>query len=417
MPRMLLNPFMYSIGGMVELTINPIPNGATVTFDTGTVVGNTCKVKSGTIVGYTVSYSGLETQTGEIYVYQNTELSVDLHYANGTVLFESSTAGSSTLDILVATAYCNLICVGGGGGGRTYVYSFGSSTKYCHAAGGGSGGYSTDYAQVSNGVSISVGSAAGRSSGTGTASSGGSSSVGSILSAGGGVGGYIKNAASSSGSHGGAGGSGTTTNGNSGSYQFNSSGTYANGAGGASVYSSYGRGCSVRQGPSGSGSTTTASTAGYVKITAATPPTYSFTIVASNDFIVQMTTAGHTQSGNSIDVNAGNTVAYSVSKPGFVPFGDVIEITADTVLTFDNIKLKRLRGEIDCGNIYSATVFYDAGQITGTVTRTRNAGSITGAVTNTDDAGAIVNYTPDETIDCGAIDSTVTDMIECGPIM
>ena len=186
--------------------------------------------------------------------------------------------------------------------------------------------------------------------------------------------------------------------------------------GGASVYSGYGRGMSVRRQGS-SASTYAASTAGFVSIITIDPPTYSFTIVASNDFIVQMTTAGHIQSGNSIDVNAGNTVAYSVSKPGFVPFGDVIEITANTVLTFDNIKLKKLRGEIDCGNIYSATVFYDAGQITGAVTRTRNAGAITGTVDNTDDAGAIVNYTPDETIDCGSIDSAVSDMIECGPIM
>lgn len=48
------------------LTINPTPADATVTFDKGTVVGNTCTVVEGTRVTVTVSKTGYQTKT-QIY--------------------------------------------------------------------------------------------------------------------------------------------------------------------------------------------------------------------------------------------------------------------------------------------------------------------------------------------------------------
>lgn len=60
------------------LTINPTPADATVTFDTGEVVGNTCKVIEGTSVTYTVSKAGYGTKTASICMLSDNTINVTI---------------------------------------------------------------------------------------------------------------------------------------------------------------------------------------------------------------------------------------------------------------------------------------------------------------------------------------------------
>lgn len=78
------------------LTINPTPADATVTFDTGEVVGNTCKVIEGTIVTYTVSKAGYATKTASVCMLSDNTVNVTLtqgiqlygyKYSNSAYLF------------------------------------------------------------------------------------------------------------------------------------------------------------------------------------------------------------------------------------------------------------------------------------------------------------------------------------------
>lgn len=60
------------------LTINPTPADATVTFNKGTVSGNTCTVTEGAVVTYTVSKSGYTTQSGTVTVGADQTVNVTL---------------------------------------------------------------------------------------------------------------------------------------------------------------------------------------------------------------------------------------------------------------------------------------------------------------------------------------------------
>lgn len=346
MPRSLLNPFMV-FGQKVSLTVNANPSGSTVSFNTGTIIGNTCLVNAGASVEYTVSYPGLETLVGNITVYSDTTLTVDLHYADGVRLFESSSAGSTTLSgLLIDNVLANIICVGGGGGGATHRSKI-SGIYFSVAAGGGSGGYSRATANISNGLSITIGSKGTRRSSVGTASGGGASSVGSIVSAGGGAGGTVSSTTAS----GGNGGSGNTSNGNKGKDK--NSSTSASAAGGDSVYNGHGQGMSVSVSSSGS-STTRDATTGYVNIATAARQSYVLTVTPLNNENVTLLTANHTQVGTSIEVDVGEQVMYLVSKDGFVPLINTIEINADTTIT---VTLKQAKNQIiDCETIVPSSL-------------------------------------------------------------
>ena len=254
------------------LTVEPNPTDATVTFSTGTVSGNNCTVNYGTQVTYTVSKANYATQSGTVTVLSNQTIQVQLPYtpySPNQVIFESATAGTSSLNLLTPGTY-NVICVGGGGGGagRLLVGTVAAG------AGGGSGGYSNSNIGINSAgnVSVTVGGAGSSTTsqggGTSTAGGGGTSSFGSYLSATGGGGGYVKAQNASPTMTGGSAGTGTTSNGNAGgTKKIETSGGYVTANGGASVYGGYGRGASIKIYTGSKPSVASASTSGYVKVT------------------------------------------------------------------------------------------------------------------------------------------------------
>lgn len=93
------------------LTVNPTPSDATVTFNKGTVVGNTCTVTAGTSVTYTVSKSGYETQSGTVTVNSNQTVNVSLSQAGIPMYGYVNTYNGTTLDgyllgEMTTNAYC-----------------------------------------------------------------------------------------------------------------------------------------------------------------------------------------------------------------------------------------------------------------------------------------------------------------------
>ena len=247
------------------LTINPTPADATVTFNKGTIVGNTCTVTAGTSVTYTVSKSEYTTQSATVAVNSDQTVNVSLVYAPyspNQVLYESSTGGaSSTLNLKIAGKY-QVICVAGGGGG-----AFGTGSGDFRLASGGSGsGFNCVFQLSAGSYAVAVGSGGAKTTSLGnTAGSGGDSRFGTCYARGGKGG---KTNANYNNTQGGAGGTAPTltytrttttlnTAGNSGSKS--ASGSVS---GGAAVYSSYGKGGNA----SISSSSTTAGTAGYVKV-------------------------------------------------------------------------------------------------------------------------------------------------------
>lgn len=321
---------MFMASGLVSLAINATPSAAQVSFDTGAVTGNVCKVRKGTTVVYTLSYSGLKTITGSIVVDENMSLNIDMYYASGVQLFNSGTAGTSTLSGLIVDAYCQIICVGGGGGAASSDYS---GAPLAQAAAGGSGGYSTATAKVSNGTSITVGGNGGRRDTYGQATGGGTSSVGSLVSATGGGGGYLKYINSTSSAHGGYAGTGNASNGRAGQFVSSTASMLRviTAAGGNSVYGSYGQGMSVKREGS-SASTTRNSTAGYVNITTAEKSAYVLTVLVDAGVTVTLTTPNHTQSGNTIEVDLGQDVVCQTTNSGGTTNTKTFKIVADTTL-------------------------------------------------------------------------------------
>ena len=67
-----------SVQTNATLTINPTPNDATVSFDTGQIYGNQTTVPAGTTVTYTVSRSGYDSQSASIVVSSDLTLNVEL---------------------------------------------------------------------------------------------------------------------------------------------------------------------------------------------------------------------------------------------------------------------------------------------------------------------------------------------------
>ena len=235
------------------ITINPTPSDATVTFSTGTVSGKTCTVDYGTQVTYTVSKSSYTTQSATITVTSDRTINVTLPYtpySPNQVLFESGTAGTSTLNLLVRGTY-NVILVGGGSGCAAGAWRGLANIGQLSVSGGGSGGYTNKNIVISAGSYNVTGGAGGagkkeedahRTSGyhSVTSGAGGASSIGSLATANGGGAAY---AAHDSGTAG-AGGSGETANGNAGvQNKKTQTGKYSiSASGGAAKYGSYGAG-------------------------------------------------------------------------------------------------------------------------------------------------------------------------------
>ena len=245
------------------LTINPTPSNATVTFNKGTVVGNTCTVVAGTSVTYTVSKSEYTTQSATVTVNADQTVNVSLVYAPysvGQVLYESSTGGaSSTLNLKVAGKY-QVICIAGGGGG---AYFAGGGNLYL--AGGGSGsGFNCVFQLSAGNYAVAVGSGGSRVIDSSTrAGNGGDSRFGTCYSRGGTGGQGVS-------SGGGAGGASptltytrTTTTLNTAGNAGSSKKSVGSCPGGSAVYSSYGKGGA---GYDTSSHVSTAGTAGYVKV-------------------------------------------------------------------------------------------------------------------------------------------------------
>lgn len=177
-----------------------------------------------------VKYNGVDV---EILQYNGVEIWKRSAYQPDEVVFESSTAGNYSLDVL-ATGRYEVICVGAGGGGERYKTSFG----YTYSGGGSGSCFYGEILIQSGNYSINVGKGGNWGSGT-QATSGGNSNISDVCISYGGLGAYRT---------GGAGGSlpsinttiySTTINsaGNSGN-----SGSSSSSQGGASLYNEYGKG-------------------------------------------------------------------------------------------------------------------------------------------------------------------------------
>lgn len=139
------------------LTITTIPSNATVDFySIGQISGKKTTVMKGVRVYYKVSASGYADVDSNVLVNSNTNKTVSLveqPYDIDEVVFESSTAGTYSVD-LAANGKYEVICIAGGGGGLVWKRSGYASVEY----GGGSGSGFDCVLQLSTGTySIVVG--------------------------------------------------------------------------------------------------------------------------------------------------------------------------------------------------------------------------------------------------------------------
>lgn len=113
--------------GTVTLTINPTPASSNVVLTAPGYAqsGNSITVDEGTTVQCEVSYNSLETKSTSYTVNTTHTENVVLRYPSGTVLFDSGTPGTSTLNLLVP-ADVNISLVGGGGGASSYTPGVGN---------------------------------------------------------------------------------------------------------------------------------------------------------------------------------------------------------------------------------------------------------------------------------------------------
>lgn len=219
-------------------TIIPYPADATVTLTAAgyTQAGNTISVRAGTQVSWAVSKAGIPTSTGTETITEPKTIYVTIGYPSGTLLFESSTPGTYTLNVLYPCAV-HIDMVGGGSGGASYYSSI--VGKIERASGGGSGAYITGNIDIpAGGYSVVVGSGGAGATNGGTAGGGGATT-------------FFNQTAGGGTSH------NYSTGGSGGSYAINVSGlTGRNGnkgggpvegtaGGGASLYGGYGAGGSA----------------------------------------------------------------------------------------------------------------------------------------------------------------------------
>lgn len=191
-----------------------------------------------------------EIYNGSTLVYTGSQYDVD------EVVFESSTAGTYSLELLETGKY-EVYCVGGGGGGNTY--SSGIPPRFFSSGGGSGGGFIGVINIVKSSYSIIVGNLGSRSTSQQAGGTGGSSTIGSLIICSGGIGGRSNGFTPIGGS-----GGTVTLNTTPVNVTLNSSGNTGGGntgtgtvLGGASLYNGYGKG-----GDSNSNN----ARAGYVKI-------------------------------------------------------------------------------------------------------------------------------------------------------
>lgn len=163
--KMILeNSTHYAIQISCTITINPTPSDATVTFSTGTVSGKSCTVIDGTSVTYTVSKTGYVSQHATITVTENQTINVTLvegHYQPDEVIYESSTAGSITLNLLDDGKY-EVICIAGGGGGYA---AFPYNNKRYYFGGGSGSGFDCVLQLTAGSYTVVVGAGGGKQGG------------------------------------------------------------------------------------------------------------------------------------------------------------------------------------------------------------------------------------------------------------
>lgn len=219
-------------------TIIQSPSDATVTLtaDGYTQVGNTISVPAGTQCSWSVSKAGIPTQTGTETITEPKTIYVTIGYPSGEVLFESSTPGTYTLNVLYpCTVHVDM--VGGGSGGASYYLK--SPLTVARASGGGSGAYITGNIDIpAGGYSVVVGSGGAGATSGGTAGGGGATTFFN-QTAGGGTS-HNNSAVGSGGSY------AITVSGLTGRNGNNGGGPVKGGAGGGgSLYGGYGSGGSA----------------------------------------------------------------------------------------------------------------------------------------------------------------------------
>lgn len=134
----ILNKIQYT------LTVDADPSTASITFNKGEVSGNKTTVYADdATVTYTVSAPTFVTIQKTINLTENTTVTEYLNYASGTVIFESSNAGTYTRTLRPGTYIIYLV---GAGAGCAYNYYHSNRTFHTHyaaaaIASGGTGAY------------------------------------------------------------------------------------------------------------------------------------------------------------------------------------------------------------------------------------------------------------------------------------
>ena len=182
---------VYSSG--VKLTINTVPEDATVVFNIEKANCHSVKVKKGTVVNYTVSLDGYYSVSGSFTVTENMVQNVSLeqiYYNDGQTLWESGSGGAAaTLNLLTSGRY-RVICIGGGGGAaERYVETF--KKTHWSATGGSGSGFDCVFMLTKGNYSVNVGNGGSGNLSTrapGKVSDGGNSCFGDSYAYGGGGG-------------------------------------------------------------------------------------------------------------------------------------------------------------------------------------------------------------------------------------
>jgi len=126
-----------------------------------------------------------EAYYGSTLVYKST------HYKPNEVIYESSTAGSTTLNLLDNGKY-EVICIAGGGGGKQFKYGSDITDPIINYGGGSGSGFDCILQLTSGSYTVTVGAAGVRNTDHSTTSSGsgGNSRFGTSYAYGGGGGKY-----------------------------------------------------------------------------------------------------------------------------------------------------------------------------------------------------------------------------------
>ena len=332
----------------VNLTIDPTPSDATVTFITpGVVSGNTITVQQGTEVSYTVEKLEYETFTDVELVNETKTIGVILTYHpydEGDVVFESLVPGSQSVNIKIDGRYQLTAVAGGGGAVNGFKYGPQQQGYFNGSAGGGSGGYSSNISNLTTGqLTVLIGdvgtSTIASTEGEVTGTNGSNTTIGNYIIAYGGVSGYVNMSASPMVVTPGEGGIGTTTSGVDGGSSSNVLRTVMYRQcpvnGGDSVYLTYGKGSGITY-DSDHNNLIDPGTGGYAKIIylgTSNPENVIITVSPTPNYAAITFLTDGTVTGSSITVPQGTVVAFTVSATGY--YSKTQNVTATTNRTVD----------------------------------------------------------------------------------